>query len=225
MRQLQKMRLMPYSFTSVSGREHCDKTKRGVRRRETSAGSASGPGMGGGCSIKMIGRGGPATPGPVVRHRRYSPISIDPQSASAGCAVALPPSSLSPCRAQCRTPPYKLALAATRLLSVEPSASTPLTMPPSIRSALINEEAASPASRPESTKDDKEDVKDLEVQCGPTETRYSGSGTAEDPYVVDWHPDDPENPYNWSKTRRWVYTFQVRKRSHYGLCSLTNCVQ
>lgn len=82
-------------------------------------------------------------------------------------------------------------------------------MPPSIRSALINEEAASPTSRPESPKDDKEDAKDVEVQYGPTETRYSGSGTAEDPYVVDWNPDDPENPYNWSKTRRWVYTFQV----------------
>ncbi|EPT05860.1 hypothetical protein FOMPIDRAFT_1110128 [Fomitopsis schrenkii] len=82
-------------------------------------------------------------------------------------------------------------------------------MPPSVRSALINEETASPASRSESPKDDKEDAKDIEVQCGSGESRYSGSGTADDPYVVDWHPDDPENPYNWSETRRWVYTFQL----------------
>lgn len=84
-------------------------------------------------------------------------------------------------------------------------------MPPSVRSALINEETASPASRSESPKDDKEDAKDIEVQCGSGESRYSGSGTADDPYVVDWHPDDPENPYNWSETRRWVYTFQVSR--------------
>lgn len=38
---------------------------------------------------------------------------------------------------------------------------------------------------------------------------YPGSGSLEDPYVVDWSPNDPEDPYNWSTTRRWFITAQV----------------
>lgn len=39
---------------------------------------------------------------------------------------------------------------------------------------------------------------------------HSGSGTTGDPFIVDWDLDDPENPYNWSNTRRWLITAQVK---------------
>ena len=39
--------------------------------------------------------------------------------------------------------------------------------------------------------------------------KYPGSGTHADPYVVDWDLGDPENPYNWSNTRKWAITGQV----------------
>lgn len=39
---------------------------------------------------------------------------------------------------------------------------------------------------------------------------YSGRGTHEDPFIVDWDEQDPENPYNWSKARKWLITIQVR---------------
>ncbi|WVQ79622.1 hypothetical protein IAT38_001722 [Cryptococcus sp. DSM 104549] len=35
---------------------------------------------------------------------------------------------------------------------------------------------------------------------------YEGSGTPEDPYIVDYLPNDPSNPYNWSKGYRWGIT-------------------
>ncbi|PSN73238.1 MFS multidrug transporter-like protein [Corynespora cassiicola Philippines] len=33
---------------------------------------------------------------------------------------------------------------------------------------------------------------------------YEGSGTEEDPYVVEWIAQDPRNPMTWSKTKKWV---------------------
>lgn len=33
---------------------------------------------------------------------------------------------------------------------------------------------------------------------------YEGSGTDEDPYVVEWIENDPRNPMIWSQTRKWV---------------------
>ncbi|KAJ3849961.1 MFS general substrate transporter [Lentinula lateritia] len=39
--------------------------------------------------------------------------------------------------------------------------------------------------------------------------RYTGSGIHEDPYIVVWDEEDPENPYNWSKTRKWIITMQL----------------
>ncbi|KAF2691320.1 MFS general substrate transporter [Lentithecium fluviatile CBS 122367] len=33
---------------------------------------------------------------------------------------------------------------------------------------------------------------------------YDGSGTEDDPYVVEWMDNDPRNPMTWSKTRKWV---------------------
>jgi hypothetical protein len=38
---------------------------------------------------------------------------------------------------------------------------------------------------------------------------YPGDGTLENPFVVDWDRDDPENPYNWPKRSRWLLTCQV----------------
>jgi hypothetical protein len=40
--------------------------------------------------------------------------------------------------------------------------------------------------------------------------RYAGEGTKESPYIVDWDEDDPEDPYQWPRMRRWVITCQVR---------------
>lgn len=43
----------------------------------------------------------------------------------------------------------------------------------------------------------------------PWQKKYPGKGTYEDPYVVDWDLGDPENPFNWSRTRKWAITAQV----------------
>ncbi|TFK55294.1 MFS general substrate transporter [Heliocybe sulcata] len=41
------------------------------------------------------------------------------------------------------------------------------------------------------------------------ESPYEGEGTRTDPYIVDWDRNDPENPYNWSKPRKWLITSQL----------------
>ena len=33
---------------------------------------------------------------------------------------------------------------------------------------------------------------------------YEGSGTEEDPYVVEWIENDPRNPMEWSQTKKWT---------------------
>lgn len=38
---------------------------------------------------------------------------------------------------------------------------------------------------------------------------YPGSGTAEDPYLVNWIPHDPRNPFNFSTVTKWFITFTV----------------
>lgn len=40
-------------------------------------------------------------------------------------------------------------------------------------------------------------------------TEYKGSGTEEDPYIVDWIKQDPRNPMLYSKTKRWGITATV----------------
>lgn len=35
--------------------------------------------------------------------------------------------------------------------------------------------------------------------------RYPGSGTEDEPYVVNFLPDDPLNPHNWETWRRWMF--------------------
>lgn len=39
--------------------------------------------------------------------------------------------------------------------------------------------------------------------------KYPGRGTSEDPFIVDWDQNDPENPFNWPKRRKWLITMQV----------------
>ncbi|KAK8865607.1 hypothetical protein IAR55_000751 [Kwoniella newhampshirensis] len=34
--------------------------------------------------------------------------------------------------------------------------------------------------------------------------KYQGSGTTEDPYIVDWIPGDVEDPQNWPATYKWT---------------------
>lgn len=38
---------------------------------------------------------------------------------------------------------------------------------------------------------------------------YSGSGTQDDPYLVEWLPEDAENPQTWADTYKWLQTVQV----------------
>ncbi|EFI28428.1 hypothetical protein CC1G_13962 [Coprinopsis cinerea okayama7 len=48
-----------------------------------------------------------------------------------------------------------------------------------------------------------------------TERTYLGSGTYDDPYVVDWDLNDPEDPYNWPSIGKWAITAQL------ALCTFT----
>ncbi|KAK2731292.1 MFS siderochrome iron transporter 1 [Onygenales sp. PD_40] len=38
---------------------------------------------------------------------------------------------------------------------------------------------------------------------------YAGSGTDDDPFVVQWLPNDPRNPMQFSKTKKWFITLVV----------------
>ncbi|EXJ60836.1 hypothetical protein A1O7_04989 [Cladophialophora yegresii CBS 114405] len=38
---------------------------------------------------------------------------------------------------------------------------------------------------------------------------YKGSGTDDDPYVVEFIPDDPRNPMNWPDWKKWCLTMTV----------------
>lgn len=38
---------------------------------------------------------------------------------------------------------------------------------------------------------------------------YAGSGTKDDPYMVEWLPKDHENPQTWSSAYKWALTMQV----------------
>ena len=38
---------------------------------------------------------------------------------------------------------------------------------------------------------------------------YAGKGTEDEPYIVEWIPDDPRNPMLFSSTVKWTYTIIV----------------
>lgn len=65
----------------------------------------------------------------------------------------------------------------------------------------LSDKSSSPSPR----LSDEEKLPDFPI----VERTYIGSGTAKDPYVVDWDLNDPEDPYNWSKVRKWVITMQA----------------
>lgn len=39
--------------------------------------------------------------------------------------------------------------------------------------------------------------------------KYDGAGTAEDPYAVVWLDEDPRNPMQWKKARKWTYVMSM----------------
>lgn len=39
--------------------------------------------------------------------------------------------------------------------------------------------------------------------------QYDGSGTEDDPYVVNWIDDDPRNPMRYSQGKKWFLVFLV----------------
>lgn len=41
------------------------------------------------------------------------------------------------------------------------------------------------------------------ILAGP----YKGSGTNEDPYLIDWLNNDPEDPQRWPNARKWLQVF------------------
>ncbi|KAF2131402.1 MFS general substrate transporter [Dothidotthia symphoricarpi CBS 119687] len=38
---------------------------------------------------------------------------------------------------------------------------------------------------------------------------YEGTGTEEDPFVVEWIENDPRNPMTWAKTKKWILALCV----------------
>lgn len=38
---------------------------------------------------------------------------------------------------------------------------------------------------------------------------YTGDGTEKSPYIVSWNPGDPDDPYNWPRTYKWLITVQL----------------
>lgn len=56
-----------------------------------------------------------------------------------------------------------------------------------------------------------ETVTSTSVERGlPYEPRSPESGTSENPFIVDWDFQDAQNPYNWSRTQKWIITMQVQ---------------
>jgi hypothetical protein len=39
--------------------------------------------------------------------------------------------------------------------------------------------------------------------------QYDGAGTEEDPYAVEWINNDPRNPMEWPKAKKWVMALAV----------------
>lgn len=78
-----------------------------------------------------------------------------------------------------------------------------------------------------SNEGEKNDVETGTIVAGTEITKslvsYPGSGTAQDPYVVDWDKGDPEDPYNWSPRRKWAITLQVCPRPIPSIKSLSKC--
>ncbi|KAF8163013.1 major facilitator superfamily domain-containing protein [Crassisporium funariophilum] len=69
---------------------------------------------------------------------------------------------------------------------------------------------ATPSSTNPSTHPVRDVEKSAQVDVCPVQERsYMGSGTQDDPYVVDWDLNDPEDPYNWPNLQKWIITAQL----------------
>ena len=89
-----------------------------------------------------------------------------------------------------------LAAPLTRLLS-HPDAAVITSPATASGSKTLPPIAATPsASRPSTPPPTR--------QSQDEESPYPGSGTPEDPYLVDWLPDEPSNPYNWRPSFKWM---------------------
>lgn len=49
----------------------------------------------------------------------------------------------------------------------------------------------------------RSELVDMEKAPAPL---YSGAGTEEDPFIVEFQKDDPDNPMNWSQFKKWYIT-------------------
>ncbi|KAF5324914.1 hypothetical protein D9611_004377 [Ephemerocybe angulata] len=49
----------------------------------------------------------------------------------------------------------------------------------------------------------------------PSDRSYTGSGTPDDPYIVDWDLNDADDPYNWPRSKKWLITAQL------AMCTFT----
>ena len=47
------------------------------------------------------------------------------------------------------------------------------------------------------------------VSARPESHPFPGAGTALEPYLVDWLPGEPANPYNWNKRFKWILTVHL----------------
>jgi hypothetical protein len=47
---------------------------------------------------------------------------------------------------------------------------------------------------------------DVEARTKPITDLYSGSGTSNDPYIVQFLPGDPGDPFEWPTSRKWFTT-------------------
>jgi len=50
-------------------------------------------------------------------------------------------------------------------------------------------------------------MKETHISDEILQHRWKGAGTSEDPYLVEFFPNDPENPMNFSQTKKWSLTF------------------
>lgn len=39
--------------------------------------------------------------------------------------------------------------------------------------------------------------------------QYRGKGTSEEPFIIDWLPEDPENPQTWNAIYKWILAIFV----------------
>lgn len=94
-----------------------------------------------------------------------------------------------------------------RISSLETSLAAPLTRLLSHQDASILDQNAKPRAKlppiahtPHASRPGSPDGSAESEAASP----YPGSGTPEDPYLVDWLDDEPSNPYNWRPAFKWT---------------------